>query len=71
MEATETFSHVNDAIRGLATSGPSSETWEFFCECADAACHVLVSLTLLEFDSLRAASPAVPILGAHHEPVAA
>jgi len=60
------FGHVNDSIRGLATEAQSMETWEFFCECPDLACHTLVRLTLVEFDKRRAALPAVPILATGH-----
>jgi hypothetical protein len=61
------FRDVNDAIRGLARSGGSAdELWEFFCECDDFACRALIQLTLTEFDKLRTASPAEPILSGHH-----
>ena len=60
------FAQVNDAIRQLATQGPPTETWEFICECPDAACHALVSLTLVEFDERRTASPSVPVLAPVH-----
>jgi len=60
------FQDVNDSIRGLATEGPPTQTWEFFCECPDVACHTLVVLTLGEFDSLRASEPPAPILASHH-----
>lgn len=66
MEANGAFGHVNDSIRQLATEGPESERWDFFCECADVECRALVSLTLLEFDERRAASPPVPVLAMVH-----
>jgi hypothetical protein len=66
METDRAFGHVNDSIRKLATEGPQNQTWEFFCECSDVECRTLVSLTLLEFDSRRAASPPVPVLATHH-----
>jgi hypothetical protein len=66
MEENGLFAHVNDSIRRVASEGPATETWEFICECPDVACHVLVSLTLTEFDERRAASPAVPILATTH-----
>jgi hypothetical protein len=66
MEQNRLFGHVNDSIRGLATEGPLTETWEFICECPDVACHAMVSLTLLEFDQHRTASPPAPILAGHH-----
>ena len=67
MEPDGLFGHVNDSIRGLATETQESETWEFFCECPDVSCHALVSLTVVEFDERRAASPPVPILVAGHD----
>jgi hypothetical protein len=61
------FGHVNDSIRGLAIEGgPPDEAWEFLCECPDLECHALVSLTLVEFDAHRAASPPSPILSLTH-----
>jgi hypothetical protein len=66
MEHSELFPRVNDSIRGLAGEGPASQTWEFICECPELSCHVLVSLTLSEFDERRAASPPVPILALEH-----
>jgi hypothetical protein len=45
---------------------PEDETWEFFCECPDLACHALVSLTVVEFDELRTAMPPAPILATAH-----
>jgi hypothetical protein len=66
MDLDGLFGHVNNSIRGLAIEGPLDETWEFICECPDAACRVMVSLTLVEFDEHRAASPPAPILAGHH-----
>ena len=67
MELGAAFREVNDSIRRLAASGgPASEAWEFFCECDDVSCRVLVSLTLDEFDEHRAGLPAQPVLAAHH-----
>lgn len=67
MDADGLFGHVNDSIRGLAVETPTSEIWEFFCECPDVTCHRLVSLTILEFDERRGALPPVPILAAGHD----
>ncbi len=66
MEEGELFLHVNDSIRRVASQGPEAETWDFICECADLACHALVSLTLVEFDNRRAALPPRPVLAAEH-----
>jgi hypothetical protein len=66
MEQEELFVQVNDSIRGLAGQGPANQTWEFICECPELTCHALVSLTLIEFDERRAASPPVAILATEH-----
>ena len=66
MEQNELFPHVNDSIRSLASEGPDTETWEFICECPDVTCHILVSLTLVEFDERRRALPPTPILASEH-----
>ena len=67
MDTNGAFGYVNDSIRKLAVEGPSNQTWEFICECADVNCHTFVSLTLVEFDERRAASPPEPILAAHDD----
>ena len=66
MEKDGVFVHVNDSIRKLASAGPGTQTWEFICECPELTCHTLVTLTLSEFDDLRAASPPVPVLATEH-----
>jgi len=67
MTESPAFREVNDAIRRLANANSVTETWEFFCECTDVACHALVTLTLSEFDTYRAASPPLPIFAARHD----
>jgi hypothetical protein len=67
VELDELFAHVNDSIRRLARIGPETQTWEFICECHEVACHAPVSLTLIEFDERRSASPQVPILAPGHD----
>jgi hypothetical protein len=62
----ELFPYVNDKIRGLANGALPTDLWEFVCECPNVSCHVLVSLTLAEFDERRAASPPVAVLAAEH-----
>ena len=66
MEESGLFQHVNNSIRSLATEAQASDTWEFFCECPDLACHALVSLTVVEFDELRTAIPPATILATAH-----
>ena len=66
MDQDGLFAHVNNSIRTLAGEHGGAETCDFVCECDDLACRVLVSLTLVEFDERRAASPPVPVLAAEH-----
>lgn len=65
MDSESAFREVNDSIRELAPEGPEPLTMELVCECSDVDCHVMVSLTLREFDGRRAASPPVPVLADH------
>ena len=67
MQQAGLFVHVNDSIRTLASEGPAAQTWDFICECSEVTCHALVSLTLIEFDERRAASPPEPILATEHD----
>jgi len=67
MEQDALFAHVNDSIRKLAEHGLPSQSWDFICECTDVSCHTMVSLTLLEFDEHRTASPPAPILSTVHD----
>lgn len=65
MDTGSAFRHVNDSIRGLAPAGANTEALDFLCECRDIECHAPVSLTPVEFDARRAASPPVPIVAEH------
>jgi hypothetical protein len=65
VEPDDLFAHVNDSIRNIAGDS-AAETWEFLCECPDVNCHVLVSLTLGEFDARRSATPPMRVLAAEH-----
>jgi hypothetical protein len=60
------FTSVNDSIRKLANGAETTQVWDFVCECPNPTCHSPVSLTLIEFDERRAASPAVPVLAREH-----
>ncbi|HEY3578569.1 MAG TPA: hypothetical protein VGK68_11370 [Gaiellaceae bacterium] len=63
----EVNAHVHDAARrfeGVAPE-PGHEPWEFTCECGAPGCRVAVSLTLAEYEALRAADS--PVLAPGHE----
>jgi hypothetical protein len=65
MEQDRLFVQVNDSIRTLA-SEDSTDSWDFICECPQVSCHASVTLTLIEFDERRAASPPLPIHAPQH-----
>jgi hypothetical protein len=49
------FREVNGRISEKAEShGVDSHEYEFFCECSDAACVERVTLTLTEYEHIRA-----------------
>lgn len=49
------FRGVNDRVNDKAEShGLDSHRYEFFCECSDASCMERVSLTLVEYEHVRA-----------------
>jgi hypothetical protein len=66
MEQDRLFVEVNDSIRELANEGSAGETWDFICECPEVSCRASVSLTLVEFDKRRSASPPRPVHAAEH-----
>jgi hypothetical protein len=49
------FRDVNERIEELtiADAVPTSETWEFLCECADTECVATISLTYDEYEAVR------------------
>ncbi len=50
------FRGVNEKVNEKAEShGLDSHRYEFFCECSDAACMERISLTLPEYEHIRAA----------------
>jgi hypothetical protein len=49
------FREVNERIRQVAT-GFNGEGQEFLCECSDPTCAVRISLTLEEYEHIRASS---------------
>lgn len=49
------FREVNERINESAElHGADSHLYEFFCECSDVSCMERVSLTLLEYEHIRA-----------------
>jgi hypothetical protein len=60
------FREVNERINEKAEShGPDSHRYEFFCECSDASCMERVSMTLAEYEHVRA-EPTRFVVKANH-----
>jgi hypothetical protein len=60
----EVNAHVHEAARRFEGVEPGHEPWEFRCECGASECRVRVSLTLAEYEALRAAGR--PVLAPEH-----
>ena len=55
----EVNAHVHEAARRFEGIEPEPESWNFTCECGAPDCRVTVSLTLAEYEALRAAGRSV------------
>jgi hypothetical protein len=64
----ELNTRVHEAAKRFEGLESERESWEFTCECGASDCRVVVSLTLAEYEALRAAGG--PVLAAGHEKVA-
>jgi hypothetical protein len=65
----EVNAHVHEAATRFERTGPAQDQWAFTCECGASDCRATVSLTLAEYESLRAADR--PVLARGHEKPAA
>ena len=59
---------VHEAARRFEGIEPGPERWDFTCECGAADCRAAVSLTLAEYEAVRAAGG--PVLAFGHEQLA-
>lgn len=60
----EVNAHVHEAARRFEGVEPGQDRWDFTCECGAPDCRLTVSLTLAEYEALRAAGR--PVLGPGH-----
>jgi hypothetical protein len=65
----EVNAHVHEAALRFEGTAPGQDWWEFTCECGAPDCRVSVSLTLVEYEALRAAGR--PVLAVGHKKAAA
>lgn len=59
----EVNAHVHEAAKRFEGTEPKVERWDFTCECGASDCRLSVSLTLDEYEGLRAAGRPVLALG--------
>jgi hypothetical protein len=60
---------VNERIEEAATSGGVDQhTFEFFCECSNADCNLLLPLTISEYEQGRADSRQFVVAPGHELP---
>ena len=64
----EVNAHVHEAAKRFEGIEPEPEAWEFTCECGASDCRISVSLTLAEYETLRAAGR--PVLASGHTKLA-
>ena len=60
----EVNAHVHEVARRLEDVSSGVDRWDFTCECGASDCRVTVSLTLAEYEALRAAG--TPVLAPGH-----
>jgi hypothetical protein len=48
------FRSVNENIEEAATSGWTDQHFEFFCECSNVDCNLLLPMTVSEYEQVRA-----------------
>jgi hypothetical protein len=61
----EVNAHVHEAARRFEGVEPEEDRWQFTCECGAPDCRAAVSLTLPEYEGLRAAGR--PVLAPGHQ----
>jgi hypothetical protein len=64
------FRDVNEKIEQLtgAQAVPTTERWDFLCECANRDCTATMSLTMEEYEAVRRVPTHFPILVGHDDP---
>ena len=66
----EVNAHVHEAAQRFEGVEPGKkDRWDFTCECGASDCRATVSLTLAEYEALRAAGR--PVLAPGHETIGA
>jgi hypothetical protein len=62
------FREVNERIKQVNVSLATAETTDFLCECGDESCTQPISLTLAEYESVRADGTHFAVVAGHTLP---
>ena len=61
------FRAVNEQIEGMAARFGEDVTYEFICECATSGCFERISLSLREYERIRASGSRFVVLPGHED----
>jgi hypothetical protein len=59
----EVNAHVHEAAKRFEGVEPGQDRWDFTCECGAPDCRATVSVTLADYEALRAAGRPVIVSG--------
>lgn len=62
------FREVNERIKETADDLGSDSPFEYFCECANADCTFQITLTAVQYESIRADPTQFAVLPLHFTP---
>ena len=62
------FREVNERIRDVNVALATAEATDFLCECGDESCTLPISLTLAEYDAVRAEATHFAVVPGHVVP---
>jgi hypothetical protein len=62
------FREVNERIEELQTGAQVAQRFDFLCECGDEDCIEAVSLTLSEYEAVRAEPTQFAVVPGHEDP---
>lgn len=68
VENENLFRQVNERIRDLESAAERSKRIDFICECGDASCMRVVSLTAADYERIRSSSLQFVVLPGHELP---
>ena len=62
------FREVNERVREKAEGAASEDTFDYLCECANADCTFRITLSLAQYENVRADPTQFAVLPLHFTP---